>query len=306
MRNAGLWARVAILRTLAGVAICVCGPLGIAAAADPLDVPDDVVFEPGIEYARPGGEPLALNLARTKSPAGPSPAVVCIHGGGFRAGNREHHDRLCILLAQRGYAAVTVTYRLAPKHPFPAAVHDVKSAVRWLRANAEKYGIDPQRIGATGDSAGGHLALFLGVTGDVARFDAADGQNLDQSSRMQCVVDVYGPSDLTKSYGKSVDAAEVLPLFLGGDLQTARHQHIAASPLYWVTPNAAPTLAIHGTEDKYVAHEQAVWIIERLRGADVAAELLTLEGAGHGFKGSDAARAQEAMFSFFDKHLKPK
>ena len=305
MRNAGLWARVAILRTLAGVAICVCGPLGIAAAADPLDVPDDVVFEPGIEYARPGGEPLALNLARTKSPAGPSPAVVCIHGGGFRAGNREHHDRLCILLAQRGYAAVTVTYRLAPKHPFPAAVHDVKSAVRWLRANAEKYGIDPQRIGATGDSAGGHLALFLGVTGDVARFDAADGQNLDQSSRVQCVVDVYGPSDLTKSYGKSVDAAEVLPLFLGGDVEHQRKRHILASPLYWVTPEAAPTLLIHGTEDPYVAFEQAQWIHDRLQAAEVDVTLVKLDGAGHGFKGADAERAEQALFGFFKDRLRP-
>ena len=227
-------------------------------------------------------------------------------GGGFRAGNREHHDQLCIRLAQRGYVAATVTYRLAPKHPFPAAVHDVKAAIRWLRANAAKYGIDPERIGTTGDSAGGHLALMLGLTGDVKDLDGKEGGNLDQSSRVSCVVDVYGPSDFTKSYGKSVDAAEVLPLFLGGDLQSARHRHILASPLYWVTPNAAPTLAIHGTQDKYVAFEQAQWLVDRLRAADVEAELLTMEGAGHGFKGEDAKRAQEAMFAFFDKHLKPR
>src|SRR5438094_2182179 len=121
-----------------------------------------------------------------------------------------------------------------------------------------------------------------------------------------CVVNFYGPSDFTRSYGKSVDAAEVLPLFLGGNLETARRQHVRASPLYWVTPDAAPTLCIHGTEDKYVAHEQAVWLIDRLKAAEVEAELLTLKGAGHGFKGKDAETAERAMFAFFDKHLKKK
>lgn len=274
------------------------------AADAALEVPAGVTFEKDIEYSSPGGQRLELDMARPQEAKGLSPAIVCIHGGGFRAGNRGHHDRLCLQLAQRGYVAVTVSYRLAPQHQFPAAVNDVKAAVRWLRANAAKYGIDPNRIGATGDSAGGHLALFLGLTGDVKSFDAADGGNVDQSSQVQCVVDVYGPSDFTKSYDKSVDAAQVLPLFLGGDLKTARHRHILASPLYWVTPHAAPTLAIHGTQDAYVAHEQAEWLVDRLKSADVEAELLTLEGAGHGFKGDDAKRAQEAMFSFFDKYLK--
>jgi dipeptidyl aminopeptidase/acylaminoacyl peptidase len=104
--------------------------------------------------------------------------------------------------------------------------------------------------------------------------------------------------------GKGTDAAQVLPLFLGGDLDTARHKHIISSPLYWVTPTAAPTLCIHGTDDKYVAHEQAVWLVEKLKAADVEAELLTLPGAGHGFKGDDAVKADQALLTFFDKHLK--
>src|SRR5262249_56250359 len=154
-----------------------------------------------------------------------------------RAGNRYGYDGLCLRLAQQGYVAATVTYRLAPKYPFPAAVNDVKEAVRWLRANASKYHIDPDRIGVTGGSAGGHLAQFLGVTADVKEFEGSGG-NLDQSSRVACVVNFYGPSDFTRSYGKSVDAAEVLPLFLGGNLEKERHRHLVASPLYWVTPNA--------------------------------------------------------------------
>src|SRR4030095_9891570 len=113
----------------------------------------------------------------------------------------------------------TVSYRLAPAHRFPAAVHDVKAAVRWLRANAERLGIDPARIGATGDSAGAHLALMLGVTAGVKELEG-DGGNADRSSEVACVVSVYGPIDFTKSYGKSVDAAEVLPLWLGRKLES--------------------------------------------------------------------------------------
>lgn len=266
-------------------------------------VPDDVVWQEGIEYSNPGDEHLQLNMARPKSGDGPFPAVLCIHGGGFRAGNRESYDQLCIKLAQRGYVAATMTYRLAPKHKFPAAVHDSKAAVRWLRANAATYKIDPEKIGVTGGSAGGHLAQFLGVTAHVPEFEGTGG-NADQSSSVTCVVNVYGPSDFTKSYGKSVDAHEVLPLWLGGNLETAWSQHIKASPLYWVTPDSSPTLCIHGTEDKYVAYEQAVWIVDKLKAAGVEVELLTLKGAGHGFKGADAEAAEKALFDFFDRKLK--
>lgn len=268
-------------------------------------VPDDVVFETGVEYTNPDNQHLQLNIARPKKGDGPFPAVLCIHGGGFRAGSRDGYNGLCIRLAQQGYVALTPSYRLAPKYPYPAAIHDVKAAVRWTRANAAKYHIDPDRIGVTGGSAGGHLAQFLGVTGDVKALEG-DGGNPNQSSKVACVVNVYGPSDFTKSYGKSVDAAEVLPLFLGGNLETAKLKHIQASPLNWVTPNAAPTLCIHGTDDKYVAHEQAVWMIDRLKSAGVEAELLTLQGAGHGFKGPDAETAEKALVAFFAKHLQRK
>jgi acetyl esterase/lipase len=276
-----------------------------AAAQKPakISVPENVVFEPNLEYSNPDGQHLQLDMARPKTGDGPFPAIACIHGGGFRAGTRQGYDSLCIRLAQQGYVAVTVSYRLAPKYQFPAAIHDVKAAIRWLRANAKKYRIDPDRIGVTGGSAGGHLAQFLGVTGDVKQFEG-EGGNAEQSSRVACVVNYFGPSDFTKSYGKSVDAAEVLPLWLGGNLDQMRQKHIVASPLYWVTPDAAPTLCIHGTEDKYVAYEQVVWLIDRLKAAGVEADLLTIEGAGHGFKGKDAERAEAAMLAFFAKHLK--
>jgi acetyl esterase/lipase len=263
---------------------------------------EDVIFEKGIEYSNPDDQHLQLDMARPAG-EGPYPAIVCIHGGGFRAGTREGYDGLIQTLAQRGYVAVTITYRLAPKYQFPAAIYDCKSAVRWLRANAARYHVDPSRIGAMGGSAGGHLALFLGVTGDVKPFEG-DGGSAEQSSRVQSVVSYFGPSDFTKSYGHSVDAAEVLPLFLGGNLQQAERKHIEASPLYWITPSAAPTLCIHGTKDPYVAYDQAIWMVDRLRAASVEAELMTISGAGHGFSGDDAKRADEAMVAFFDRQFK--
>jgi acetyl esterase/lipase len=271
-------------------------------AAD-LPAPDDILFERNIEYASPDNQHLHLNLARPKTGAGPFPAVLCIHGGGFRAGSRESYDKLCQTLARHGFVAATITYRLAPKYQFPAAILDTKAAVRWLRANAAKYNLDPKRIGVTGGSAGGHLAQFLGVTAGVPEFEG--DLNPGFSSAVACVVNVYGPSDFTKSYGKSVDAHEVLPLWLGGNVEQARLRHIQASPLNWVTPAAAPTLLIHGTDDKYVAHEQAVWMRDRLAACGVEVNLLTLPGAGHGFKGADAEKADQALLDFFASHLKP-
>lgn len=289
--------RNAVLSVLSGLLLVT----GIASAAPP--VPESVIWETGIEYSNPGDEHLQLNLARPKTGTGPFPAVLCIHGGGFRAGKRDSYDALCLKLAERGYVAATMTYRLAPKHQFPAAVHDTKAAVRWLRANAQKYNLNPAKLGVTGGSAGGHLAQFLAVTANVPQFEGTGG-NPEQSSAVTCVVNVYGPSDFTKSYGKSVDAHEVLPLWFGGNLETKRDLHIQGSPLYWVTPNSAPTLCIHGTEDKYVAHEQAVWLVDKLKAATVEAELLTLEGAGHGFKGADAEKSEKALLEYFDKKLK--
>lgn len=290
--------RVASLLALMAVSMACSLP---AAPLPP--IPEGVSFELGIEFANPDNQHLQLDMARPKEGSGPFPAVVCIHGGGFRAGTRESYDKLCLTLAQHGYVAVTVTYRLAPAYPFPAAVHDCKAAVRWLRANAAKYHVDTARIGVTGGSAGGHLCQFLGVTQGVKAFEGEG--NLDQSSDVSCVVNYYGPSDFTKSYDKSMDAKDVLPLFFGGNLETKRKEHIIGSPLYWVTPFAAPTLLIHGTEDKYVAYEQATWMLEKLRASMVEVELLTLEGAGHGFKGADAEKAEKALIEFFDKHLHP-
>jgi len=233
-------------------------------AAPPLPaIPDDVLLERDLQYSNVG-QAVAMDVLRPKASASsPRPAVVLIHGGGFRAGRRESYIPAAIKLAQRGYVAATITYRLAPRHQYPAALEDAKAAVRFLRANAKRFNLDPEHIGAMGGSAGGHLVLMLGLTESVSDLEGT-GPNRDQSSAVQAVANYYGPSDFTQSYQKSVDAADVLPLFLGGDLNRNRRYHQQSSPLNWVTPRAAPILSLHGTEDPYVAYEQSLWITERL------------------------------------------
>jgi acetyl esterase/lipase len=275
---------------------------GVLSAQNKPSLPDNVRSELGVVYSTVG-EPQVMDIFLPKTEAVVHPAVLLVHGGGFRAGSKDGYVPLAIEMAQQGYVAATVNYRLAPKYPFPAAVEDVKAAVRFLRANAGKYSIDPKRIGARGGSAGGHLVLMLGLTAGVKEFEGS-GPDLQESSAVQCVVDDYGPTDFTQSYDKSVDAADVLPLFLGGDLKHERLRHQRASPLNWVTPDAAPTLAIHGTKDTYVAYEHSLWLIERLIAAGVPAELETIPGAGHGFKGADLERSNQAALAWFNKYLK--
>lgn len=263
----------------------------------------DIKLESGVTFSQSAGENLKLNLA-TPDGNGPFPAVVCIHGGGFSGGRREDYDELCHKLAQRGFLAITIDYRLSPKHKWPAHIHDCKAAIRWLRANAAKYHVDTQRIGAMGSSAGGHLAQFLAVTNDVREFDG-DGPHLDQSSSVTCVAAWSQASDFTREYGVWKGAADAFRGFLGAELSAeSRRVHVRASPLFWVTPNAAPTLLIHGTADKEVLFGQSVWIYERLQAAEVDVQLVPIEGGGHGLTGAHLEQAEDAMFRFFDRQLR--
>jgi acetyl esterase/lipase len=264
---------------------------------------DEVRFDAGIVYAKPAGEVLKLDMARPAKGVGPFPAVVCIHGGGFSGGRREDYVGFCRTLARHGYAAVTIDYRLSPKHRWPAHIHDCKAAIRWLRSHAVEFGIDPDRIGAMGSSAGGHLAQFLGVTNDVREFDG-DARPGSPSSKVNCVAAWAQASDFSREYGVWKGAAEAFQGFLGADLTAqTRKLHVRASPLFWVTPNAAPTLLVHGTADKDVLFLQSVWIYERLSSAEVDVTLFPVEGGGHGLTGSHLEQAERATIRFFDRQF---
>ena len=151
------------------IALLTAAPLLLCAQTVP-PMPATVIHEANIEYSNVGGK-VEMDIVRPRAASTePRPTVLLVHGGGFRAGNRQSYLPEAIRLAERGYVAASASYRLAPRNQFPAPVHDVKAAVRFLRANAAKYGIDTERIGAMGGSAGGHLVLFLGLTGGVEEF----------------------------------------------------------------------------------------------------------------------------------------
>jgi acetyl esterase/lipase len=204
------------------------------------------------------------------------------------------------MFAQRGYVSVSVGYRLAPAHPFPASVQDVKCAVRFLRANAEKYDIDPKRFGAAGLSAGGHLALMLGT------MDDADGLNNSggwpgESSKVQAVVSFFGPTDLTAEL--PAVSKPILERFMGTTKEKDPELYRKASPVTYVKADSAPTLLFQGTNDPLVPYTQAVRLIAAMQKAGVPgrAELISL--AGHGWWGPELDRTAAAMFAFFDQHL---
>lgn len=265
----------------------------------------EIEFKSGIEYARPDGQSLKLNMARPETAdLRRLPAVVCIHGGGFVGGDRSSWDSFVRKLASCGYIAVTIDYRLAPKYQWPAQIHDCNAAVRWLRAHADRYGIDAAQIGVMGNSAGGHLAQFMGVTSDVPEFRGTH-THLDYPHRVQCVAAWSQASDFTREYGIWDRAGEVFKIFLGKSLTTeTRRLHVRASPLFWVTPNATPSIILHGTRDPEVLFAQSVWIYDRLVSAEVDVKLVPLEGAGHSFSGKYLEKASASTIRFFDAHLK--
>jgi acetyl esterase/lipase len=290
---------------VAGLLLVACRP---TLAEEPAA---NVVLEENITYGKGGMKDLKLDLARPEPAAGVHPALVFIHGGGWQGGSRAGYKRVIQEAAKRGYVAVTVEYRLTDpdkqrkaKNPFPAQIEDVKCAVRWLRANAEKYHIDPNRIGASGESAGGHLSLLLGVTGSTRQFDG-NGGNPDASSQVQAVVNYYGPTDLARMYGANPRVDALLRTLVGGTPQERAEAYKVVSPVTYVTKDVCPILTLHGTADKTVPVDQAVLFDAAMKKAGATSELMLLDGQGHGFRGADDQKARAAMFAFFEQQLKP-
>jgi acetyl esterase/lipase len=275
-----------------------------AAAARAQDAPKyreecDVVFGKG------GETDLKLDLAAPTAGDGPFPAVVVIHGGGWVGGDRKQMRETLRVLAGRGYVAVSPDYRLAPKDRFPAQVEDCKAAVRFLRANAKTYRIDPDHVGAVGFAAGGHLACLLGVT---TRADGLEGSggNADESSRVQAVVSFFGPTDLAADdWGKDAVTKNLVPL-LGGTRDEQPEAYRKASPVTYAGKDAPPFLFVHGANDPIVRLGQSQQLADKLTAAGASARVLALKSEGTGLRSEQLLQGLAEMMTFFDGHLKPK
>jgi acetyl esterase/lipase len=276
---------------------------GPALRAAPPAPPATVDFQPDITYATIDGEELKLNLSRPKDAHGALPCVVVIHGGAWRGGHRNGHNDITWNFANRGFVAATVSYRFCPKHPFPAQVQDVKAAVRFLRANCEKFNIDPKRLGAVGFSAGAHLSMMLGT---MDREDGLDdvGEHTDQSSKVQAVVAFFGPTDLLLTYPEVT--RPLLKDFLGDLPENVPQIAKRASPITYVSPGDAPMLLYQGTKDPLVPHQQAIVMADALTKAGVPGRVELMLGGGHGWSGNDLKRTAEGTFAFFEEQLKAK
>jgi acetyl esterase/lipase len=263
-----------------------------------------ITLHTAITYAELGGSSLKLDMAIPKEHNGPSPAVVALYGGGWISGSRTGMRGLIGHLATQGYVAVAPSYRLAPKHPFPAAVADVRECVRWLRRHAKEYDIDPDRIGAVGFSAGGHLACMLGVTSAKDKFGSDDIAKDGVSPRVQAVVNFFGPGDLASAEWSDLAVRKYLIPFLGGTAEERPEAYRMASPVTYISPDDPPILTFQGDQDRTVPMCFAVALHKRLQQAGVQNELVIIEGEGHGWGEPHRNRTLQQSVRYFDKHLK--
>lgn len=280
------------------------GPSKKAKMAMPV-LPMGTTTQRDLAYVAGGHERQKLDLYLPAGAKG-APLVVWIHGGGWQNGSKERPPALALL--ERGYAIASINYRLSGHALFPAQIEDCKAAIRWLRVHAAEFGYDPERIGVWGSSAGGHLVAMLGVTGDQTEFDR--GENLGVSSRVQAVVDFFGPSELLTMAMQSAansrlnhdapDSPEAK--LVGGPIQENKAQARRASPLSYVTKDDAPILIVHGDNDPLVPLAQSEIFREALKKAGVPAELYVVKGGGHG--GFQDPEVDGRVRAFFDRLLK--
>jgi len=238
-----------------------------------------------VEYARASGVSLKLDIYLPKNVAKPYPVVVWIHGDRWLGGSKE--EATAAFMTPTGYAVVSINYRLSHQALFPAQIYDCKAAIRWIRANAAKYGFKAQQIGAWGSSAGGHLAALLGVTSDVDSLEGRVGGNLQFSSRVQAVCDWFGPTNFLTlgNYPSDIDhnsPTSPEALLIGGAIPANPAKARAASPIIYVSKGDAPFLIMHGTLDMSIPFQQSVEMDSALRAAGVVSIFKPVIGAGHG------------------------
>jgi acetyl esterase/lipase len=283
-----------------GLILLTAASLGAQEKAVPA-VPPGVKYEQDIEHGTGGAAPLLLDIAYPEKADHRLPCVVFIHGGGWRGGNFKVHVPQILQFAERGFVSATIQYRLVPKARWPAQIEDVKCGVRFLRANADKYHIDPERMGAVGFSAGAHLSMLLG-TMDKADGLEGSGGHADQSSKVQAVVAFFRPTDLAaKDFPANVNG--MIHDFLGGLPDEKPEVFRAASPITYVDKSDAPTLIYHGTKDVLVPYNQAFAMTDKLTDAGVAGRVEMLLGANHGWANPELNRTVEGTVAFFEQYL---
>ncbi len=284
-------------RSLPVAAVLFFGMLA-GAVADPKVYTD-------LTYAEIGPRQLQLDLVMPEGVEKP-PLLVVIHGGGWRKGSRKKVNAKPYLEA--GYAVASIDYRLSTEAVFPAQIHDCKGAVRWLRAHAGEYGYDADRVAAVGSSAGGHLALLLGLTGGDAQYEGNVGGNTDQSSKVMAVVDFYGPTDFllrAKDQPKETDMeGGKVYMLLGGSVQNRQDLARLASPAWQVDAGDAPIITLHGDMDSTVLINQSQRLVEECREEGVPIEFYTVPGNGHGGPGFGAPENRKRVRDFLEKYVK--
>lgn len=239
-----------------------------------------------LTYIQRGEHALQLDLyLPTQQATAPLPAIVFVHGGGWQSGDRAEFAPMAIRMAQQGYAAACISYRLSPEARYPAAIHDVKSALRWVRAHAGDYGIDPARIAIAGGSAGGQIASLAGVTGGLAQFDP-DGVGSPVSSAAQAIVNIDGLSDFTSPAAReNEDNPAKRPTaagsWLGGAYADAAASWREASPTFYVNAKTPPILFIGSAQARFsVGREE---MIAKLSAQGVASQTVLLPETPHSF-----------------------
>ncbi|MFC1900813.1 alpha/beta hydrolase fold domain-containing protein [Chloroflexota bacterium] len=262
-----------------------------------------------VEYGRADGIPLLLDIYMPKTPiVEPMPVIVFIHGGGWQNGDK--YPGKAEILAKRGFLGISINYRLSGVAPFPAAVEDCKCAIRWVRAHAEEYDIDPDKIGIWGSSAGGHLVMMLGCVDETAGLEGNSGWAA-HSSRVQAVCSYFGPADFTimGRFGTRTEfSAEAK--FLGGTMEEIPDVYVKASPITYVSTDDPPLLMVHGNMDYTVSFKQSEHMLDAYQQEGLEATLIEVKDAGHGFRKvtdnpvvPSIEEIEQAVLDFFVKHL---
>jgi acetyl esterase/lipase len=283
------------------MAAAMSGKVKVIMLNAPVPIPEGVIEKKDIEYGKVGERSLLLDLYMPEKLDKPVPGLIFIHGGGWKSGGRTDYKYYAVRYARRGFVVASISYRFAQDAPFPAAVQDAKCAVRWMRANAAKYNVNPDKIAAIGGSAGGYLSMMVGYSSDVPELEG-NGGNPGVSSRVQAVVDLYGPCDVDCEEARNVD---VVKSFMGKAYDQDPKLYEKASPIRYVTKDDPPTLVFQGTIDETVPQAQSDTLVAKLKEIGVPCEYVKFEGWPHTMDIVEDVniRCQWFMNKFFDKYL---